>query len=64
METNICLLIMKVIKLMGVFIWWCLRSPMDIREHWDDIRTRHLFETDEEMQEITKEINQNKDENK
>jgi hypothetical protein len=51
---------MKVIKLIGVFIWWCLRSPMDIREHWDDIRTRYFFETDEEMQEIIKEINQNK----
>jgi hypothetical protein len=35
---------------------------MEISEHWDDIKTRYFFETDEEMQEITKELNQNKDE--
>ena len=41
------------VKLLFMFLGWCLS---DIRENYDDMKTRYLLETDPELLEIKKHI--------
>jgi hypothetical protein len=41
------------IKLLFVFLGWCVS---DIRENYNDIKSRYLFETDPELLELQEEI--------
>lgn len=45
------------LKLVGVFLRWCWNEPDDIEEHYQDIKTRYFFETDPEMLQLLKELN-------
>jgi hypothetical protein len=44
------------IRLVGVFLRWCWMYPLDIKENYQDIKTRYFFETDDEMQKLLAEI--------
>lgn len=41
------------IKLWFVFLGWCV---LDIRENYQDMKSRYLFETDPELLELQEEI--------
>jgi hypothetical protein len=41
------------VKLFFVFLGWCIS---DIRENYNDMKTRYLFETDPELLELQEEI--------
>jgi len=41
------------VKLLFVFLGWCVS---DIRENYNDMNTRYLFETDPELLELQQEI--------
>jgi len=41
------------VKLLFVFLGWCIS---DIRENYNDIKSRYLFETDPELLELQEEI--------
>ena len=41
------------VKLLFVFFGWCIS---DIRENYNDMNTRYLFETDPELLELQQEI--------
>ncbi len=44
------------IKLIGVFLNWCWKYPLDIKENFQDIKSRYFFETDIEMLELLKSL--------
>lgn len=44
------------VKLFFVFIGWCFKYPLTLRENFQDIKTRYMMETDEEMLQIMKDI--------
>jgi len=45
-------------RLLGVFLRWCWMFPDDIKENYHDIKTRYFFETDKEMKQLMKEIDE------
>lgn len=44
------------IKLFFTFLRWCWEYPDSITENWQDMKSRYLFETDPEMNNMLKEI--------